>query len=234
MDVGKLQEALNSNQSVVLGARCEITYSGRAESFLPEGDRVLLVKQDGTILIHQPKGSTPVNYMKEATHTFKNNVLTARNAQEELVVKLLKIHFLNTHTLEDGQSLQLQGTEKDMADMIMQKPIVIEEGFTPVSQEEQTKYGFIDVMGKDIKGQLVIVECKRYNADLAAVTQLRRYVEKMKKTLGVHSIRGMIAAPKISSNALRMLTDWGFEFKEVHPPKFFEKAAKDQKRLGEY
>ena len=89
------------------------------------------------------------------------------------------MYFFNSQKLEDGRSIVISGTEADMAKMLYEKPEMIEKGFTPVSQEEQTKYGFIDVLGVDKDGMLTVVECKRYCADLGAVTQLRRYVERL-------------------------------------------------------
>ena len=86
-------------------------------------------------------------------------------------------------------------------------------------------------MGVDKKGVLTIVECKRYCAELSAVTQLRRYVEKIMVSKGITKVRGIIAAPKITENAKKMLEDWGFEFKSINPPKYFEEYDKKQARL---
>lgn len=236
----KLKEALNKNYSIILAANCEINYSGRAESFLPRGDRIVIIKQDGTLLVHQPKGSAPINYMKEAVHSlvlednelFLNSQNTA--LKEFLYIKIHKLHFFQALSLEDGETIQLKGTEKDMADMIAQNPEIIEKGFKPVFQEEQTKYGFLDLLGADAKGNLVVVECKRYNGDLAAVTQLRRYVEKIKESRGTDKVRGILACPKISPNAHKMLHDWGFTHVKVNPPKYLEEFDKKQKRLREF
>jgi RecB family endonuclease NucS len=239
-ELHKLRDALNKNCSVIIVADCEISYSGRAESFLPSGGRIILIKPDGTLLVHQPSGSAPINYMKEASHilTFDNNELMLRSQNlplnEFLDIKINKLHFFHALALEDGQKIQLQGTEKDMADMIMQNPWLIEKNFRPVSQEEQTKYGFIDVLGHDKSGTLVVVECKRYNGDLSAVTQLRRYVEKLKESKGTENIRGVLACPKITPNAHKMLKDWGFKFVKINPPKYLEKFDKKQKKLGEF
>src|SRR3989338_2187953 len=67
LDIAAFGEALRSNRIVVLGCACEIHYSGRAESFLGSGDRIIIIKADKTLLIHQPAGSNPINYMKEGT-----------------------------------------------------------------------------------------------------------------------------------------------------------------------
>jgi len=183
-----------------------------------------------------------VNYMKEGTsHDMfvddKNNlVIKSRNLplKEYMDIMLNQVHFMEARELEDGQRLVLEGTEAHMSDMIYNKPELIEKGFRPISREEQTKYGFIDVFGYDKDNNLVIVECKRYNADLNTVQQLRRYMEKMKSLKGIDNIRGIVAAPKITGNAMKMLEDWGFEYRKISPPKFLEKYDKDQKNIGDY
>jgi RecB family endonuclease NucS len=233
-----LQNGIAKSHCCILSANCSVRYSGRAESFLPLGDRIIFIKPDTTILLHQTSGSQPVNWMPGKT---VHNVImedgklslisTRQSPSEKLKIDISKIHFINTMQMEDTETIQTVGTEKDMADMIMNNPDLISNDFKPVNQEEQTKYGFIDVMGKDKDKNLVIVECKRYNADLSAVTQLRRYVEKIKNSKGIKNVKGIVAAPKISKNALQMLNDWGFEFKKVEPPKYFEERKKSQTKL---
>jgi RecB family endonuclease NucS len=121
-----------------------------------------------------------------------------------------------------------------MSDMIRDNPEVISDEFTPLSREEHTKYGFIDVFGHDKNGTLIVVECKRYAASLACVTQLRRYVERIKELKGVDAVRGVMASPKITANAQKMLHDWGFEWKRVIPPKRLERHRRGQKTLGDW
>ncbi|HLC32398.1 MAG TPA: endonuclease NucS [Candidatus Nanoarchaeia archaeon] len=236
-----ITDALRRAETVVIACRCTIRYSGRAESFLERGDRVVLIKCDTTLLVHQPMGSAPINYMKpQTTHALSvekdllflkcNNLLD----KESMEIKMDKVYFFNSYKLEDGQTIVVAGTEEDMSDMIYANPHVIEDGFKPVSQEEQTRYGFIDVLGVDKQGVLTIVECKRYCAELSAVTQLRRYVEKVMVSKGITKVRGILAAPKITENAKKMLEDWGFEFKSINPPKYFEEFDKKQARLDAF
>lgn len=233
-----LKNSIITNHSIVFGCNCEIRYSGRAESFLPEGDRIILIKEDGTLLVHQPTGNNPINYMKAGSKFsvfLEGDSLSLQtkgpNGKEFMDINVKRIHFLNYQKLNDGKSIEIKGTEKDMADMIMKNPGCVEEGFRPFNREEHTMYGFIDVFGTDKDGKVTVVECKRYNADLAAVTQLRRYVEKIKESKGIDEVRGIIAAPKISSNALKMLENWGFKFCSVNPPNYMEKFDKSQQRL---
>ena len=233
-----INHALKKGESIVFGCHCNIKYSGRAESYLAEGDRIIFIKEDGTLLIHQPTGSNPVNYMKQGSaHTLvskdKKLIFKSRNlaAKEYLDIEILEIHFCHSQKLADDKSLELAGTERDMSDMLFQNPSLVEKGFKPLSTEEHTKYGFIDLFGYDKKKVLTVIECKRYRGDLSAVTQLRRYVEKIKEAKGVDNVRGILICPKISPNALRMLQDCGFSFKAVNPPNYLERYDKGQKRL---
>jgi len=233
-----LTDALARNETIVMGCNCCIRYSGRAESYLDDGDRIVMIKGDRAILVHQPTGNAPINYMKpESSHgvTFEDGKLFLKSKnmplKEFLDININKIHFFNSHKLEDSKKILVQGTEEDMSNMLYENPEMIEQGFRPVSREEQTKYGFIDVFGIDKNGVLTIVECKRYRADLSAVTQLRRYVEKMMISKGISKIRGILAAPKITENAKKMLEDWGFDFKSINPPKYLEEFDKKQSKL---
>ncbi len=238
---GKIKNALDAGDVIIIGADCEVTYSGRAESFLPSGDRIVIIKSDKSLIVHQPKGTAPVNYMKQGTvheisENGKNILLKARNSamKEFMEIEFSKIHFVHCQKFEDDREIELQGTEKHMSDMIMKNPGLIGNDFRPLSREEHTKYGFIDVFGHDKDNNLVVVECKRFNGDLNAVTQLRRYVEKIKALKGIKNVRGILACPAISANALKMLEDWGFEYRKIEPPKHLERHKKNQKALDEF
>jgi RecB family endonuclease NucS len=242
MELGEFKElfeqAIKKNHVISFFANCEIRYSGRAESELDRGDRLIVIKADNTLLVHQPKNSNPINYMKQETayelaKEGEHLVLLARHTKlkEFMEITIYRVYDFISRNLEDGQSLELVGSEKDMSDMIKENPHLISQDFKPLSREEHTKFGFIDVFGHDKKGNLIVVECKRYVAGLDAVDQLRRYVEKIKELKGVDKVKGIIAAPQISPNALGMLKKWNFTFVDVHPPKRHERYKKDQKTL---
>ena len=43
-------------------ARCEVTYSGRLHAYLPESTRLLMLKDDGSVLVHADAGGyKPLN-----------------------------------------------------------------------------------------------------------------------------------------------------------------------------
>jgi endonuclease len=233
-----IDQSAQSKHSLVALAHCSVDYSGRAESHLGDGDRIIILKADNTLLIHQPLGSTPVNYMKGgAVHTMKSEkntaILRSQNLalKEFMTVTISKVYSMHAHHLKDGEKIRLVGTERDMAEHIMNNPGLISEDFSPLSAEEHTKYGFIDVFGHNRDGTLIVVECKRYTGTLSAVTQLRRYVEKIKALRGIDAVSGVLACPRVSQNALKMLNDWGFSHAAVSAPKYLEKYDRFQTRL---
>lgn len=239
----QLNESINANKTVSFFSRCKILYSGRAEAELAEGDRLIIIKSDNSLIVHQPIGSAPVNYMKadssiELQESNSSLVLISKNQKykDELIIIISKVHSFQSYKLEDGCKITLAGSEKDMSDMIRDVPKLISEDFKPLSREEHNKFGFIDVFGHDGAGNLVIIECKRYTAGLSAVEQLRRYVEKMSELKGIkkNKIKGILAAPEIAKNAEDMLVSWGYRFVKVFPPKKLEKYNKNQKSLGDF
>ncbi len=243
----EFSRAVNSGETMSFFCRCAVFYSGRAEAELEEGDRLVVVKADKSFLVHQPGGSNPVNYMKSdsvielvesGTKQRKGVLIKSYNQKykDYLDVLIFKVYSFCSFKLDDGRKLVLVGSERDMSDMIKENPSLISKDFTPLSREEHTKFGFIDVFGHDKKGNIVVVECKRYTAGFSAVQQLRRYVEKIIELKGLNkeSVKGVVAAPDIAKNAEAMLRQWGFSFKRVNPPKRLEKFNKSQKSLGDY
>lgn len=231
-------ESVGKKEFITFLCKCKIVYSGRAEASLPKGDRLVGIKQDGTIFVHQPEGGNPINYMKAggSIELLKQDyglLFKAYNpsTKEYLELEISRVYDFMSRKLEDGQKQLLAGTEADMSDMIKDNPKLINDDFKPLSREEHTKFGFIDVFGHDNKGRLVIIECKRYTAGLDAVQQLRRYVEKIKELKGVKDVVGIIASPKISPNAEDMLKKWGFEWRRVEPPMRLLRHNRNQRAL---
>lgn len=237
-----LERAWRKKESCVIAANCRVFYEGRAKSFLDWGDRLIILKSEGTLIIHQPQGRNPINWMSagcEMQLSDENGVLVlkiaSRNPPETMRVEARELFFASSSKLRDGTSLVQVGTEADMAEFIMHNPHLISPDFVPSNLEEQTKYGFVDVYGRmKSKNVPVIIEVKRYKADLSAVSQLRRYVERLQKLSNSKRVLGFIAAPDITKNALKMLRDFGLEFRKVEPPEYLIPARKNQHRLEEY
>jgi len=169
MELADFREAfLNSitrNECIAVFCNCEINYSGRAEAFLRQGDRMVIIKSDNTLLVHQPAGNAPVNYMKPGSRIelfpFDDHLLLKSfnsDGKEYLDIEIFRVHAFTSHKLEDGMKLELAGSEADMSDMIKEHPQLISLDFTPLSREEHTKFVLIDVFGHDKQGNLIVIE----------------------------------------------------------------------------
>lgn len=218
---------------------CAVTYSGRAEAYLPRGDRLIIMKQDGVLLVHQPVNGNPINYLKAGAqlaleHQENHLVLRGKFTKEFIEIELFRVYNCLRQRMEDGQKQTLSGSEADMSDMLRDQPALVAPDFKPIAREEQTDVGFIDVFGHDGNGNLVVVECKRYTAGLAAVTQLHRYVKRVMEVKGTQHVKGVMAAPKVTGNALELLKKYGYAWAEVQPPKRHERHDKGQATLETY
>jgi len=208
--------------TIVIISRCSIEYKGRASSRAGLARRLIIIKEDGTVLVHEGKGREPINWQPQAhIITSVSNgklVLTAIRIRprEELKILIEKEAYVLVSRLTTAKFI-LEGAEKDMIDLIASNPSIVEEGSHLVSREVSTPHGRIDVILRDKQGRLLIVEVKRSLADIDAVYQLRRYVEYY-KSLGV-DVRGVIASPRISPRALKLLQEFNLGYVKVEPPR---------------
>ncbi len=235
-----LERVLKKGHFGVIFCNCEVSYKGRAVSKLPSGDRVVFIKPDKSIFVHKPDGRNPVNWMPENSNIKIRSDSSVRlicssiNPREIMEVVVNNVYIFSSSPMKDSASINLVGSESDMAQLIYNNPALVSSDFIPASMEEQTKYGFVDVFGSDRTGNIIVIECKRYKAQLNSVQQLRRYVERIKESKGVNNVRGIIAAPDITVNARKMLEDWGFSFVKVEPPLYLTPDKELQKNLGDF
>ncbi|MDR1818947.1 MAG: endonuclease NucS [Methanobrevibacter sp.] len=234
-----INDGLRKKATIIMFACCKVIYEGRALSELDFGERIILIKPDGSFLIHQERKVEPVNWQPPKSRTrvlIKNNKIFIesfrRSPKERLEVEINKIHFGNYSLVEDYQELQLAGYEKDMGDMIMKHPNMIEEGFKPVNREYATEHGFIDILGKDKKGNLMVLELKSRKAGVNGVKQLKRYLTDFEnnqdsylKDSGIEmkKVRGILVAPSIDERAKELIKEENMEFKAIEPPKELKK-----------
>jgi len=235
-DAYELVEAGIRKKAVInIFAYCKVIYEGRALSQLDWGERFIMLKPDGAFLVHQERKTEPVNWQPPKSRSralIKENHLILeshrRSPKELLEVEIEKIHFASFAMAEDYQELELAGYEKDMGDMIMKNPSIIESGFTPTAREYNTEHGFIDILGKDKEGNLMVLELKCRKAGINAVKQIRRYLTDFQegdnqylKEVGAEKkkIRGLLVAPDIGEDAKELLEEEGIEFKAVEAPK---------------
>ena len=226
-----IQEALRKRATILIFACCKVNYEGRALSQLNWGERIIMIKPDGAFLIHQEKKVEPVNWQppKSKTRSYiRDDTLFLeshrRTPKELLTVEIKHIQFINYANVEDFEELEQAGYEKDMGDMIMDKPHMIEEGFTPTAREYSVEHGFIDILGKDSDNNLMILELKARKAGVTAVKQLKRYLKDFEAEK--KKIRGLLVAPSIMDDALELIEEEGIEFVSIEPPRELKRDKK--------
>ncbi len=239
-----LKKALRENKTILVVGSCAVDYQGRAESILPEGERIIIIKPDGTLLVHQKEKREPVNWNPpgcEAETRIENGklqIISKRTSPKEvLLIDFQNIKLSAAFELEDEEELQLVGTEEDLVRSVVQNPDLIEEGFQVNEKNKKIKTGEVDLYGEDADGKGVIIEFKRGKATSSAVWQLSRYVDELEKKLE-KEIRGLVAAPQITSGGKRILDEQNLEFLRVEeiPTRSYEDVVydKNQKQIKEF
>ena len=233
--LGKLERDLRDKKFIVMLARCSVSYEGRARSFLGIGDRLIVIKNDSTVIVHQPVGGMHVNYMKNAYISVNGSTIIARGSdgRERLIIEIEDIYDYSSRRMIDNESITLSGDEREMQEYIYKHPDIISRDFKPLSREAITRYGYIDILGVE-QGSYVVVECKRIKAGMPDVEQLHRYVERFKKEKGVERVIGVMIAPSISDPAYRYLMDKGYRFVRFSPPGILKKQGKRHKDLNQF
>lgn len=223
-------------ETVLLVGECSVKYEGRASSTLEPGDRVLLIKQDGSLQVHRPFDLSPVNWQPPGSILRlriqdRSLIIRAYNprGRESLEIVFSKIALLAVLDLRDSGSFFLHASEEEMRSAILLQPSILEEGFKPLAVERPIEPGFVDILGLDGRGTLTVVEVKRREAGKEAVLQLKRYVDSLRMETG-KEIRGIIAAPGLARGAQRMLAALGLEFKFISPQRCEEIIRRDKER----
>lgn len=219
-----INDGLRKKAMITLYACCCAKYNGRAKSQLGLGERMILIKPDGSFMIHQDHKLDPVNWQPPKSHSkvkIENETVflesVRRSPEEHLFVKLNKTYLVSYCLVRDTEDLEVTGHEKDMGKMLWKHPSMIEKGFRPTDMEYATESGFIDILGKDEEGHLTILELKSRKAGISAVKQLLRYVNDFKEDK--ERVRGILVAPGVTDDAQEMLDKYELEFKMVEPPK---------------
>lgn len=223
---------------LMIAGDCMVDYKGRARSFLDWGERIIMIKQDGALLVHQPEMREPVNWQPSGCKTeFKTKdgklVLRANHKKppEKMKITFRNINFVTATSLRDKAKLVISGMEMDVVNEIVNNPSVVEEGLRISKREKQVKSGMIDLYGFDKDHTPVVIEVKRSLANISAVHQLRMYVNDIKKDVDEANVRGILCAPKIPDMIKNLLADYGLEWQEVERnavlPDDYQKNLKD-------
>ena len=201
---------------------CMVDYHGRAKSLLDWGERLIMIKQDGTVLVHQPVMREPVNWQPTGSITeFKTNeghlILNCRHLKpaEKMKVTFRQLKLVTATSLVDRASLVIAGMEIDVVNQIMSDPSMIEPDIRIVKREKPVKTGSIDLYGFDKNHVPVVIEVKRSLATISSVHQLRMYVKDIKKDRKEPKVRGILCAPRVPDMVKKLLEEHGLEWREV-------------------
>jgi len=219
-------ESIERGALVTLFGRCTVEYDGRAASSLAAGERHLMLKPDGTALVHTDEGQKPVNWQPPGcVHDCRLDggdlVVESRRSSptERLTVRFSGLAFAAAFDPTDEESLDVVGTEADLKRRILEEPSLVEAGFRPLATERRTPAGAVDVYGEDSEGRTVVLELKRRRVGPDAVGQLTRYVEALERDLHAGAeIRGLLVAPSVTERAKALLAEEGLGFVPLTPP----------------
>ena len=204
-------------------ARCSVDYAGRLSSHLPLGTRLLVLKSDGSVLVHADALSyKPLNWMsppcvtsliepdqdqKDAGVTEIWKVAQAKTA-DLLVISIHEILHDSTHELGIDPGLQKDGVEADLQKLLAEQITLVGDGYRLVRREYMTAIGPVDILATDASGGSVAIEIKR-RGDIDGVEQLTRYLELMNRDPLLQPVAGVFAAQEIKPQARVLAEDRG-------------------------
>ena len=204
-------------------ARCAVDYVGRLTAHLPLATRLLLVKADGSVLVHSDGGSyKPLNWMSppcllsvgpaselDATQGVRE-VWTVRNTKTDdaLTVRVHEVLHDSSHDLGVDPGLVKDGVEAHLQHLLAEQIETLGEGYTLVRREHMTAIGPVDILCRDASGGSVAVEIKR-RGEIDGVEQLTRYLELMNRDPLLAPVTGVFAAQEIKLQARTLAQDRG-------------------------
>jgi endonuclease len=202
----------------LLVARCEVRYTGRLNAVLPEAVRLLILKADGSVLVHDDVGGyKPLNWMTGPTVVEElGDTLVVRKPKADDVLEIRLVEVLSdvAHDMGESAALQKDGVERDLQELLASAPSALGEELTLVKREWATEVGPVDLMCKDDDGGWVAVEIKRVGT-IEAVEQLTRYLDFIRADPAKAGCRGVLAAQAIKPQAVTLAESRGIHCVEV-------------------
>jgi RecB family endonuclease NucS len=204
-------------------ARCSVDYDGRLSAHLPLATRLLVVKADGSVLVHSDGGSyKPLNWMSPPCamaevapeeHEAADGVRAVWQVQhakseDRLRVLIHDVLHDSSHELGVDPGLIKDGVEAHLQRLLAEHIQTLGEGYTLVRREYMTAIGPVDILCRDSAGASVAVEIKR-RGDIDGVEQLTRYLELMNRDPHLAPVSGVFAAQEIKPQARTLAVDRG-------------------------
>jgi endonuclease len=201
-------------------ARCEVTYTGRLAAHLPESTRLLMLKADGSVLVHADAGGyKPLNWMTPPTVIEDGGDLLvvrkrAGKSEDRLEIRLHEVLSDVEHEMGEAAVLEKDGVERDLQEALAADPTALGEPLRLVRREWATEVGPVDLMCRDEEDGWVAVEIKRVGT-IEAVEQLSRYLECIRVDPAKAACRGILVAQSLKPQAVALATARGIRCAEV-------------------
>src|SRR3954470_24898778 len=199
-------------------ARCEVRYSGRLDAVLPEALRLLVIKSDGSVMVHADHGGyKPSNWMTAPTvieETDDGLMVRQPKTEDRLEIRIAEVVSDVEHDMGEAAALEKDGVERHLQELLAEQPEWCGEGFRLARREWPTDIGPVDLMCRDADDGGVAVEIKRV-ATIDAVEQLTRYLERLRQDPALERCEGVLAAQEIKPQARVLAESRGLRCVEV-------------------
>lgn len=207
----------------VVIARCAARYSGRLNAHLPLATRAIMVKADGSVLLHSDGGSyKPLNWMSppcvlresEPDADSAAQGVTAvwtvqhQKSDDRLEIDIYQVVSDTSHELGADPGLVKDGVEAHLQELLADQIGLLGDGFTLVRREYPTAIGPVDILARDRSGGAVAIEIKR-RGEIDGVEQLTRYLELLNRDPLLSPVEGVFAAQEIKPQARTLAEDRG-------------------------
>ncbi|MFO7244433.1 MAG: endonuclease NucS [Actinomycetes bacterium] len=207
----------------VVIARCAARYTGRLSATLPLATRAIMVKADGSVLLHSDGGSyKPLNWMSppctlritdpdaDAAAGGARQLWVVQHAKtdDRLEIEIHEVIADTEHELGVDPGLIKDGVEAHLQELLAEQITLLGEGHTLVRREYPTAIGPVDILARDSIGRAVAVEVKR-RGDIDGVEQLTRYLELLNRDPLLAPVQGVFAAQEIKPQARVLAEDRG-------------------------
>jgi endonuclease len=188
-----------------------VDYVGRLTAHLPPATRLLVVKADGSVLVHSDGGSyKPLNWMSPPCTLVETDLVwtVTNKAGEQLVINIESVEHDSSHELGVDPGLTKDGVEAHLQKLLAEQVHTLGHGYRLVRREYPTPIGPVDLLVRDPNGAAVAVEIKR-RGEIDGVEQLTRYLELLNRDPRLAPVRGVFAAQEIRPQARVLAEDRG-------------------------
>src|SRR6202012_2303189 len=184
---------------------------GRLTAHLPSALRLLIVKADGSVLVHSDGGSyKPLNWMSPPCRLTEEpgKWSVTSKAGETLAITITEVISDTSVELGVDPGLRKDGVEAHLQELLAAQVELLGDGWRLVRREYPTPIGPVDLMCRDSAGQSVAGGMKS-RGEIDGVEQLTRYLELLNRDPLLAPVQGVFAAQETKPQARTLAEDRG-------------------------